>query len=210
MQQLDIFLDTRAIQLANEVVMALLAGDAEGAARAAAPVLGHRSKDFLQPFWRDLADRPGAAAYDARQPQLHAAALLVRAGEYQEADLVASRIPGGGQMPEVLRWCCLARHRLDGLDTAMALLLRFAWLAPERFADLVEEIGDPLLTRAWRGFLAALGELDAAWFPAWFLHDHPQAPRLADDLPPAVPAVAAYAVLARLLELEKRGHSPEL
>lgn len=171
--------------------------------------LGERAEDFLHPFWRRLAQR-AAAPYDPACPEAHAAALWLRAGEHAEADAAAGQVPGGDELPEVLRWRCLAGYRLHGLDAALPFIMRLAWIAPERLGATVAELGDPLLLRAWRDFGAALGDLDAAWFPAWFLHEHPGTPLPVDPVPENIPAAAACAVLARLLTMEKRGHSPAL
>lgn len=256
MEQLDIFLDTRATQLANAVSAALLAMDAESGRRGlaelraedpgysdipaletlcrfigspwqeapvvevvallmdeivpAAVVLGTRADRFLQPLWRDLARPAALLPFDPACPEIHGAALFLRAADYPGADEAASRVPDGENRPAVLRWLCLARHRLGGLDRALPMVLRFAWLAPDRLAALVGELGDPMLARAWCGFQAVLGDADATWFPAWFLHEHPAAVRSAGATPQQVPGALAHDVLLRLLELEKRGHSPAL
>ncbi|MFZ5508908.1 MAG: hypothetical protein ACOZCP_02520 [Pseudomonadota bacterium] len=190
------------------VVEALERAEAELVPACAA--LGSRAEEFLHPFWRRLAQR-ATAPYDPVRPEAHAAALWLRAGEYARAEAAAREIPDGENRPEVLRWCCLATHRLGGLDAALPFVIRMAWIAPERLGALVGELGEPLLARAWRDFGVALGDLDASWFPAWFLHEHPASALPADALPENVPAAAAACtVLARLLQLEKRGHSPAL
>jgi hypothetical protein len=257
MQQLDIFLDTRATSLANAVIAALLALDGaratsaveelrkeapehaslsaferlcrfveeterdampitdalarvEAETVAASAALGNRAEEFLRPIWCGLARRAAAQPYDPARPEAYAAALWLRAGDHADADRIASQVPGGENLPDVLRWRCLAQHRLGGLDAALPLLMRFAWFAQARLAALVAELRDPLLERAWRGFLADLGDLDASWFPAWFLHEHRSAALAAEAVPGHIPAALAYAALIRLLELEKRGHSPAL
>lgn len=176
----------------------------------ASAALGERAEEFLRPFWRGMAQQAATAPYDPACPVAHAAALWLRAGDHAQADRLAGDIPGGENLVEVLRWRCLARHRLGGLDAALPPLMRFAWLAPARLAALVDELRDPLLERAWRGFLADLGDLEASWFPAWFLHEHRGAALPPQAVPEHVPAAQAHAVLTRLLELEKRGHSPAL
>jgi hypothetical protein len=173
----------------------------------ACAALGGRAEEFLCHFWRRLVQR-ATAPYDPACPDAHAAALWLRAGDYEKADAAAGEVPGSDQLPEVLRWRCVAKHRLGGLDAALPFVMRLAWNAPERMSAMVAELGDPLLIRAWREFGTALGDLDAAWFPAWFLHEHPGT-LLPADAPQSAPAAAAGAV-ARLLDLEKRGHSTAL
>ncbi|MBI4756534.1 MAG: hypothetical protein HY778_14190 [Betaproteobacteria bacterium] len=176
----------------------------------ASAALGERAEEFLRPFWRRLARQAATAAYDPACPEAHAAALWLRAGDHAQADSVADHVAGGENLADVLRWRCLARHRFGGLDAALPQVMRFAWFAPARLAALVAELRDPLLERAWRGFQADLGDLDASWFPAWFLHEHRGAELPPQAAPEHVPAAQAHAVLVRLLDLEKRGYGPAL
>jgi hypothetical protein len=74
------------------------------------------------------------------------------------------------------------------------------------------EVGDELLAREWQRFFAAsewIGIDEAelpAWFPAWYLVEHPAATDGIDffDAPVSPPAEAAR-LLKHLYGLEKRG-----
>jgi len=260
MQQLDIFNDTRATSLANDVVAALADHDGERAARViavlrreepgyrtlaaldtlqafledhgkdsapadvaamaarvrhidefvlpAAAVLGSRADDFLRPVWRRLAAT--AHAFDGAFPEVDRVALLLRAGDHEAAETAAREIAGGQRLAVVQRWLCLACHPRFGLDGALAPLFRFAWLAPLRLEGIVAELDDTLLTKAWREFLGVLGNLDASWFPAWYLAEHPATPFIVEANPDEIPAAVACRRLMCILALEKQGHSPAL
>ncbi|MDP2825336.1 MAG: hypothetical protein Q8O52_21970 [Sulfuritalea sp.] len=260
MQQIDIFNDTQATSLANDVVAALADHDDERAAQSiaalrreepdyrdlaafdtlqaflehrgkdsaladvvaiaarvrridefvqpAAAVLGNRADDFLRPIWRRLAAT--THAFDGAFPEAHRAALLLRAGDREAAETAAREIAGGQRLAVVQRWLCLARHPRFGLDGVLAPLFRFAWLAPSRLEEIVAELDDPLLTKAWREFLGVFGDLDASWFPAWYLAEHRAASFIDEAIPDEIPAAAACRRLVRILALEKQGHSPAL
>lgn len=270
MRQLDIFLDSHEVALANAVVAALCAHEGERAAQAvaslraeapqrpelpafalladclalfekpdlaaldtnamaavvdllearvvpAARVLGSRSEAFLPFFWKRLA-RAAGDAFDAQRPHLAAADLFLRAGDHAAAETAARAIVGHPTHPAVLRWQAIARHRLAGATGALAEIFAAAWHHPDRFPALLAELGDTRLDRDWSQFQAAVDELDAAWFPAWYLNHHSEAvgaidaalqryPRPADE---PRSAMHACVLLAGIVELEERGHSREL
>lgn len=260
MQQLDIFNDTQATSLANDVVAAFAAQDGERAARAiaalrreepdyrdlaafdtlqafledrgkdgapvdvaaiaarvrlidefvlpAAAVLGNYADGFLRPVWRRLAK--AVHAFDGTFPETHRAALLLRAGDHEAAETAAREVAGGARLAVVQRWLCLARHPRFGINGVLAPLFRFAWLAPSRLDEIVAELDDPLLTKARREFLGALGDMDASWFPAWYLAEHCATPFIDEAIPNEILAAAACRRLVRILAFEKQGHSPAL
>jgi hypothetical protein len=80
---------------------------------------------------------------------------------------------------------------------------------------LLKTLGDSLLDQDWQAFEADVEELDASWFPAWYLVAHPESAsdlgaQLAQDHADAraeIPARQACLLLPRILDLEKNGHS---
>jgi hypothetical protein len=91
-------------------------------------------------------------------------------------------------------------------------------MAPERLSIALGEIDDPLLQRDWNAFHLACDWLDRndvtadACFPAWYLVEHPGVRLGVDDATslPATQAAQTFAVIARLLEVEKHGYSAAL
>lgn len=267
--QLDLFLDSRVVVLANDVIHALLARDAaratvvlerlrmeepghhllsalEGLRRTleawpapstsaadieraihwletdvhsvAQAALGENASNFMLPFWRDLANAPGANVYDARSPQAYRAALYLRCGDPEAAAAAAQAVERPDTNADALHWLAVARYRMEGLDACRMPLIRLALLAPQRLPATLQEIDDPLLNRDWYAFQATCHWLDpegeefGSWFPAWYLVEHPGT--VVDlgsplTLPETVP-VQAMKTIARLVKLEKGGYSPAL
>jgi hypothetical protein len=116
-----------------------------------------------------------------------------------------------------LCWLTLARHRLRGLSAARPTLFALAWCAPGRVSRLVADLGDDALERDWDAFESSdwpatpQAELPA-WFPAWYLIQHPAAaPELmvAADAQQSAAGAAAQ-LLVRILDSEKDGNSRRL
>jgi len=266
--QLDLFLDSRAVMLANEAVDALLARDparAAGAleslgreapdhpalpvlealagwlagwrkpdadpgaivravqrlddeiAPAAKQVLGPAAPAFVAGFLRDLADAARGVAYDPAHAQAHRATLCLRSGEWREAEEAARAIPGSARNPDSLQWLSVARYRRHGLAAARPSLFALAWHAPHRLALLRSELDDELLEREWSTFERAcewesVAEAELpAWFPAWFLLEHPVAGKeLSDTAFPDIPAASAARLLVALYEFERQGNQRRL
>jgi hypothetical protein len=124
----------------------------------------------------------------------------------------ALAIPCAETTPDALQWLALARHRVQGLAAARAALFALAWHAPQRMAGALTELQDELLMRDWQRFHAAAewasvpdAELPA-WFPAWYVLEHPAVRAELDyfNAPLTRPAETARH-LNRLLDLERRG-----
>jgi hypothetical protein len=266
--QLDLFLDSRAVTLANETVEALslrdagraaaslerlrreapdhpalpalealagaLAGwskpDADPAAivRAVewldneiAPVakqaLGPAGLAFVDGFFRDLANAARGLAYESAHATAHRAWLCVRCGEWADAEEAAHAIPGSARNPDALHWLCVARYRRHGLAAARPLVFALAWHAPQRLRSVLAELGDELLDGDWRAFERACkwesveeAELPA-WFPAWYLLEHPVVGKeLSEPAFPDTPAANAARLLVELVELERQGNQRRL
>ena len=203
-------LDANAIAVVVDVLSARIV--------PAARVLGNRqAKPFLAFFWKRLA-RAAGSAFDAQRPHLSAADLFLCAEDYAAAEEAAKAIVGHATHHALLRWRAIARYRLAGLKDARAEIFTAAWVHPERFPALLGELNDVLLNRDWSEFQAGTDDLDAAWFPAWYLNRHRDAAgdigaglrRHEGQAVGRIPAMQACLLLARIIELEKRGHSRDL
>lgn len=266
--QLDLFLDSRAVMLANETVEALSARDTARAAAsldrlareapdhpalpalealagalagwrkpdadpaaivravqwvddeiapAAKRVLGPAAPALVGGFFRELADAARGIAYEPAHATAHRAGLCLRCDEWVEAEEAARAIPGSAQIPDALQWLCVARYRRHGLAAARPSLFALAWHAPHRLASVRAELGDELLDREWSAFERAcewesVEETELpAWFPAWFLLEHPVVGKeLSDAAFPDIPAANAARLLVALFELERRGNQRRL
>lgn len=184
---------------------------------AADAVMHTEAKDFMAPFWRDLANAANHHAYDADFPQAFSAHLYLRCGDHSAAAKAAESVPNSNDNPDALYWLALAQYRVAGLDACLHSLVRLALLAPKRLSRIVAEINDPGLRRDWDAFQDECAWLDPAdetadsWFPAWYLVEHSDT-RLAPDMPSLKPTTPqrAYALVVRLIQLEKRGYSKAL
>jgi hypothetical protein len=141
----------------------------------------------------------------------------LRCGEWTEAEEAALAIPGSAQNPDALQWLCVARHRRHGLAAARSSLFALAWHAPRRLPSILAELGDELLDADWRAFERAcewesVEETELpAWFPAWYLLEHPIVGReLSDAAFPDTPAATAARLLVELVELERQGNQRRL
>lgn len=261
--QLDLFLDSQAVQLANEVVAALDMRDVQRAttalgrlrahapegsnipalellthalavwrppmadsravaaaarqlefdvAPAAARALGPAADRFVAAFFRELAEAARGIAYSAAQPTAHRAWLCLRCDAWAEAEEAASSIECASTTPDALQWLACARYRQHGLAAARPALFALAWHAPHMLAGAIAELDDELLERDWQRFSgscdwADVGDADLpAWFPAWYLLEHPIARKELDYFnAPTTPPAEAARLLDHILDLEGRG-----
>lgn len=266
--QLDLFLDSRAVILTNEIGAALLLWDCERAfallqeARAdelehpdlpalaaltqalsdwrlpeaelsaiadavahlkrevvpnASAALGPQATQLIRQLFQQLSAVAHGLSYDPSWPSAHRAALCLCAGDFIGAEQAAEAIPNAMRSPDALCWLTLARHRLRGLEAARATLFFLAWCDPARMQALLEKLADELLDRDWRAFEIAseweslAAEQLPAWFPAWYLMEHPAAAAGLDPVAfPDAPAAEAARLMVRLLDLEKEGNSRAL
>jgi hypothetical protein len=179
---------------------------------AARRALGSVAQAFVGAFFHDLADAARGLAYEPARPAAHRAWLCLRCGEWADAEAAAHAIPGSAENPDALHWLCVARYRQGGLIAARSSLFALAWRAPERLAPTLVELGDALLDRDWQAFEGAcewesLAEAELpAWFPAWYLLEHPVVGKDMEAVDfPASPPAAAARLLPRLMEMERRG-----
>jgi hypothetical protein len=266
--QLDLFLDSRAVMLANDVGRALTERDAERAqaalcrlrceapdhpgigalervttalaewsvpereaaavercadwisgelASAAREALREGADELVAASFRELASVARDLPFDPVHPRAHLAWLSLQCGDWEGAEAACASIPQAEEHAEVIEWRAVARYRRYGLSAARPHLYALAWHAPSRLASVIAELGDELLLRDWRRFERA-SEWEAvdptqlaAWFPAWYVLEHPVVGAELDLVAaPAGAAVEAAHLLRELIELEKRGSSQRL
>jgi hypothetical protein len=217
--QLDLFVHSRAVILTNDTISALLAREAAQASaclgRLGAEVPDHGPLTALKTLSRALSEWPLrstspaeiAAAVEWIQGEVHPAALATMASKaedfmrpfWQDLAHAARSHPYDASFPQSFRAGLYLRCG-DVLSIALA------------------EIDDPLLHRDWSAFHSACDWLDPddetadAWFPAWYLVEHPGVPIRADNVTslPTAQAAQTFFAIARLLELEKGGYSAAL
>jgi hypothetical protein len=201
---------------ASEVAAAAerLEREVEPAARNA---LGMRAADFMRLRWSELAQAAGANSYEAHLPQVHHAALYLRADRPDAAAEAATTIADWESNADALTWRALGCCRAGQLAESTRAVMRLALVAPARLTHTLDRIGDAKLARDFAAFeaqcdwLASEDETAAGWFPAWYLIEYPGAELgLERGSVPDTPSARAAGQLTRLLALERRGYSPEL
>lgn len=204
------------VPLAREAAVALLR-EAGGAVTAAAhEVFGNSAPAWLAPVWTELATAIAPYPFDPDHEELHAAALLLRAGRWTEAVKSVESIASWRRQPAPLAWMIEARGRSADADAIWPLLAELAWMAPRRAQALAPRLELRELDRLLRSFDAEFeGEgtaEDFAWFPAWLpIADrrHAAGLQLAQDGAHTRPETCARIVLG-LLALERQGRHGEL
>ena len=186
-------------------------------APAAERVLGPAAPALVGGFFRELADAARGIAYEPAYATTHRAGFCLRCGEWGEAEEAARAIPDSTRNPDALQWLSVARYRRHGLAAARASLFALAWHAPHRLASVRAALGDELLDREWAAFERAcewesVEEVELpAWFPAWFLLEHPVVGKeLSDVAFPDIPAANAARLLVALFERERQGNQRRL
>lgn len=188
----------------------------ENAVTAAQRVLGAAGGAWLSPLWTDLATAIADFRFDPDNEELHAAPLLLRAGNAAEAARKIEAIASWRRQPAPLAWKVEAEYRVSGLAAAWPLLAELSWLAPPRAAMLAARLQDPELNGLLSRFDAQFegdGETgDFAWFPAWTLIAEPgwaSAMRLAQHGADTPAERCAWLVL-NLLLLERQGRHADI
>jgi hypothetical protein len=204
------------VPLAREAAVALVQETSGAVTAAAHEVFGKSAPAWLAPIWAGLAAAIAHYPFDPDHEELHAAALLLRAGHWTEAATSIERIASWRRQPAPLAWMIEARSRSADFDAVWPLLAELAWMAPQRAQALAPRLELPELDGLVRGFDAEFeGEGaadDFAWFPAWLLiADWRRAAglRLAQDGAHTPPETCARIVLG-LLALERQGRHGEL
>ena len=179
-----------------------------------------RAPAWLATQWGRLAERARMLPFSPEHDAIHAAALCLRANQWQAAAQAVQTIESWRRIPAPLAWMAQARWHLLGLDAAWPLLAELAWLAPPRLEPLARTLPDPLLHKLMQGFDANFEPADDGpaaadaytWFPAWALIEQPA---LAGPLSLTQPSrqtapERALQLILTLLRLERQGRHPEL
>ena len=200
-------------EAAREAVGAL----AEGVLPTARRLFGDSSgTEWLLPLWRLTAQRAAALQFRATHAEEHAAALWLRARDWQAAAHAVAGIESWRRIPAPLAWMVQAQYRIDGLDVVWPLLAELAWLAPARFGAVAQALGDPLLDKLRKQFDASFegrgDAADLAWFPAWLLTQKSGLARLLGAAQPSGSSEPEQAmrVLVEIIGLERQGRQHEL
>jgi hypothetical protein len=175
---------------------------------------------WLAESWRELARRASSLAFDARDPQGHAAPMWLRAGNWETAAQAVASIESWRRKPAPLAWMAEARLHLFGLQATWPLLAELGWLSPALLEDVAQRSPDPLLPQLMRRFDASVdagaqggGENgDLSWFAAWVLTERPA---LREQLAVAQASLhsapeQAMRLLVELLGLERQGRHADI
>jgi hypothetical protein len=188
----------------------------ENAVTAAQRVLGATADAWMSPLWANLATAIADFRFDPDDEELHAAPLLLRAGNAAEAARRIEAIASWRRQPAPLAWKVETEYRVSGLAAAWPLLAELSWLAPPRAATLAARLQDPelngLLSRFDVQFEGDGETEDFAWFPAWALIAEParaNATRLAQHGADTTAERCAWLVL-NLLLLERQGRHADI
>jgi hypothetical protein len=170
----------------------------------AAAMMGNAGTTLVRKGWSDLARASEAAGIGPEHPDCFAAELYLRAAQSPDVVRTAQGVPGAAMRAAVQRWLGLGYYRCGETEPARSAVLRYAWLAPQRFSVFVEEMSDAALARDWRNFQADLGDLDATWFPVWCAHEKKGGATQLDNLPQG-DGPTAYRLVAGLTIRERGG-----
>lgn len=172
----------------------------------AAIVMGNAGVDLVRKCWGILAKASEKAGIAPEHCDCFAAELYLRAQQFPDVVRIAKKIPSAEMRAAVQRWLGLGYYGCGETEQARRAVLRYAWLAPQRFDTFVDETGDTQLSRDWSDFQDDLGELDATWFPAWCAHEKKAGVYMLDDLPTSDGSMA-YRLVAGLAIRERGGIS---
>ena len=170
----------------------------------AATIMGDAGGAMVRKSWSILAKASEAARIGPEHRDCFAAEFYLRAQQFPDVVRTARGIPGAAMRATAQRWLGLGYYGCGEAEQARTAALRYAWLAPQGFNVFVGEMRDAMLARDWRSFQADLGDLDAAWFPAWCVQEKKAGSTLLDNLPPGE-GPTAYRLVAGLLIRERGG-----
>lgn len=185
---------------------------------AAASVLGPAALAFMRSLWYEVAVAVATRPYDPTHPESHFAYCYLRAGDARAALQALATIEGRDLDPFVLHCAILARHRASGWHACRSLFFTLALTAPRHVPATLTSLSDPSLNadreRFWTDciWLDQRDEMAGAWFPAWYLIEHP-ATRMAGVVAGEetdAPWGRAFRAMRVLLVLERGGYGAPL
>lgn len=187
-------------------------------ARAAASALGPAASTFIRSLWHELAVAVAAQPYDPTNPRSHFAYCYLRAGDARAALQALATIEEHDLDPFVLQCMILARYGVSGWHACRSPFFTLALTAPQHLPATLTTLSDPSLHADWERFwtdciwLDQRDEMAGAWFPAWYLIEHPAA-RLAGVVTGEESDALwarAFRVMRLLLLLERNGYAAPL
>jgi hypothetical protein len=209
----EVFRDHESLRMARQMLQ-------ETIRHAAQRTFGAAGADvWLAVSWQELARRAGSLAFDARDPQDHAAPMWLRAGNWEAAARAVAPIESWRRKPAPLAWMVEARLHQFGLQATWALLAELGWLSPALLADVAQRSPDPLLPQLIHRFEANFdatspgeGEIDLSWFAAWVLIEHPALREQLAVAPASLHSAPEQAMrlLVELLGLERQGRHADI
>lgn len=169
----------------------------------AATVMENAGVDLVRKCWAILAKASEDAGIDPEYCDYFAAELHFRAQQFQDVVRTAKIVSGAEMRAEVQRWLGLGCYGCGETGQYRRAVLRYAWLAPQRFNAFVDEVRDTELALDWSKFQADLDDLDATWFPAWLAHEKKTGIHMLDNLPASDGCIAYRLVMG--LAIRERG-----
>lgn len=170
----------------------------------AAAVMGDAGVELVRKCWVILAKASESAGITYEHCDYFAAEFHLRAQQFQEAVRTAKDVPGAEMRAEVQRWLGRGYYGCGETEQYRRAVLRYAWLAPQRFDAFVDELHDAELALDWSNFQADMDDLDATWFPAWLAHERKAGIYMLDNLP-AGDGCLAYRLVMGLAIRERGG-----
>jgi len=170
----------------------------------AATVMGNAGIELARKCWGVLSKASEKAGIAPEHSDHFAAELYLRAQQFTDAVRIAQKVPGAEMRAAVQRWLGLGYYGCGETEQAGRAVLRYAWLAPQRFDAFVDEAGDAQLARDWSDFQNDLGDLDATWFPAWCAHEKKAGAAILENLPTSDGGMA-YRLVTGLAIRERGG-----
>ncbi len=177
-------------------------------APAAERLLGARCRDFMTPFWRQLAARLEELPFDPAIPDRHASWVYAECLDWR--GVRRSTLAGGDppRQPVLLTRLAEAERRLGERVAAIECLALLCWCFSQEAESLLDAAGfsDAGVRAAWESYrdLDVEPPLEGAWFPAWLLLTEPGLAKAWQTPPPeeAGPAGRGFDALRRLVATE--------
>lgn len=170
----------------------------------AAAVMGDAGVELVRECWAILAKASESAGINHEHCNYFAAELYLRAQQFQEVVRTAKSVSGAEMRAEVQRWLGLGYYGCGETAQCRRAVLRYAWLAPQRFDAFLDEVCDAELALDWSNFQIDLDDFDATWFPAWLAHERKAGLYMLDNLP-AGDGCLAYRLVMGLAIRERGG-----
>jgi len=145
---------------------------------AAQAVLASRARDFMIPFWRNLATSFDNKPFNANNSRAHASWIYAQCLDWQAVRACVLVISDFRQEPELLIRLAEAEYRLGNSQAAIQQWCSLCWQFPTQAAALFnnDSFPDPHLKFVWDAFrdLDLEPMLAIDWFPAWFMLNEPK------------------------------------